>query len=263
MALTRTIVGLLARMRKAGLFDLGTARVLDLGEQNLYGDVAPADLPALARVLKLPDDAVRAAEAEVARVAGLDRAVAAFDLAKLLYRIVFDCTEYRAIDLHGTEIAWRHDLNEPLPIAETFDVVTNFGTSEHVFDQAQMFRSIHALVRPGGLAIHALPHQGGADHGFYNYHPTFFHDLAAANGYRLLMLVLMSAGPAGGTDRLDVLTAREAHAALAASGPLPAESGLFVAWRAPFQAAPFRAPMQGYYDGRLAEEARRAWEERR
>jgi hypothetical protein len=118
-------------------------------------------------------------------------------------------------------------------------------------------------VRPGGLAIHALPHQGGADHGFYNYHPTFFHDLAAANGYRLLMMVLMSAGPEGGADRLDVLTARDAYAALAASGPLPAESGLFVAWRTPFQPAPFRAPMQGYYDGSLPEAAKQAWEDRR
>src|SRR5688572_4391522 len=139
MALTQTIVGLLLRLRKAGLFDLGTGRVLDLGEQNLYGDVPPQELPAIARALKLAQPRVAEIEAEVARLTAAAAPHLAFDLAKLLYRMVFDCETYRAIDLNGTDIAWQHDLNAPLPVAETFDVVTNFGTSEHVFDQAQLF----------------------------------------------------------------------------------------------------------------------------
>lgn len=262
MALTQTIVGLLVRMRRAGLFDLGTARVLDLGEQNLYGNVRGSDVVAIARLLKLPDSRIAEIEAEAGALTSAAAPTIAFDLAKLLYRVLFDCTTYRAIDLHGTEAAWRHDLNLPLPIVETFDVVTNFGTSEHVFDQAQMFRSIHALVRPGGLMLHALPHQGGPDHGFYNYHPTFFHDLAAANRYRIATLVMMSAGDASG-DRLDVLKDREAYAALIAAQGLTKESGLFVALMRPHEERPFQAPMQGYYAGDLSDEGRRAWEDRR
>lgn len=262
MALTQTIVGLLVRMRKAGLFDLGTARVLDLGEQNLYGNVRGSDVAAIARLLKLPDGRVAEVEAEVAAMTSAAAPTLAFDLAKLLYRVVFDCTTYRAIDLHGTEVAWRHDLNRPLPIDETFDVVTNFGTSEHVFDQAQLFRSIHALVRPGGLMLHALPHQGGPDHGFFNYQPTFFHDLAAANGYRVAMLIMMSPGDESG-DRLDTLKDRDAYAALIAKDGLTRESGLFVALLKPFEERPFQPPMQGYYTGDLSEEGRRAWEDRR
>ncbi len=262
MALTQTIVGLLVRMRRAGLFDLGTARVLDLGEQNLYGNVLGSDVVAIARLLKLSEARVAEIEAEVATRTSAAAPTLAFDLAKLLYRVVFDCTTYRAIDLHGTEAAWRHDLNLPLPVAETFDVVTNFGTSEHVFDQAQLFRSIHALVRPGGLMLHALPHQGGPDHGFFNYHPTFFHDLAAANSYRVATLVLMSPGEEG-SDRLDMLKDRDAYAALLASSGLTRESGLFVALVKPFEERPFRAPMQGYYTGELSEEGRRTWEDRR
>jgi SAM-dependent methyltransferase len=262
MALTQTIVGLLVRMRRAGLFDLGTARVLDLGEQNLYGNVRGSDVAAIARLLKLPDARVAGIEAEVASMTSAAAPTLAFDLAKLLYRVVFDCTTYRAIDLHGTEAAWRHDLNLPLPVSETFDVVTNFGTSEHVFDQAQVFRSIHALVRPGGLMLHALPHQGGPDHGFFNYHPTFFHDLAAANAYRVATLVLMSPGGEDG-DRLDMLKDREAYAALIGKEGLTKESGLFVALVKPFEERPFQTPMQGYYAGDLSDEGRRAWEDRR
>ncbi len=261
MALTQTIVGLLVRMRRAGLFDLGTARVLDLGEQNLYGNVPASGLVEIARLLKLDDRRIAEIEAEVAALTAAGSPMLAFDLAKLLYRVVFDCTTYRAIDLNGTEAAWRHDLNHPLPVAETFDVVTNFGTSEHVFDQAQLFRSIHALVRPGGFMLHALPHQGGPDHGFYNYHPTFFHDLAAANGYRLAMMVLMSGDETG--ERLDTLKDREAYAALIAKNGMTRDSGLFVALIRPFEDKPFQPPIQGYYSGEVSDEVRRVWEDRR
>ena len=260
MALTQTLVGLLVRMRKAGLFDLGTARVLDLGEQNLYGDVRPSDLPAIARALTLGDDRVAETEAEVARLTTAAAPTIAFDLAKLVYRLVFDNTTCRAIDLNGTEAAWRHDLNQPLPISETFDVVTNFGTSEHVFDQAQLFRSMHELTRPGGFMLHALPHQGGPDHGFYNYHPTFFHDLAAANGYRVVMLVLMGGDENG--ERLDTIKERDSFAALLAKGGLKGDSGLFAALLRPFEARPFQTPMQGYYADGLTDAGRAAWEDR-
>ena len=261
MALTQTIVGLLVRMRMAGLFDLGTARVLDLGEQNLYGDVRSSDLPAIARALKLGADRVAETEAEVAGLTAAAAPTLAFDLAKLVYRLVFDCTTCQAIDLNGTEAAWRFDLNQPLPIAEIFDVVTNFGTSEHVFDQARLFRSVHDLTRPGGLMLHAVPHQGGPDHGFYNYHPTFFHDLAAANGYRVVMLVLMSGSETG--DRLDTLKGRDSLAGLVAKGGMARDSGLFAALHRPFENRPFQAPMQGYYAGELTDAGRAAWEDRR
>lgn len=261
MALTQTIVGLLVQMRKAGLFDLGTARVLDLGEQNLYGNVAPGDLALTARLLKLDESRVAEIEAEIRASVAARAPTLAFDLAKLLYRVVFDCSTYRAIDLNGTEAAWRHDLNRPLPVVETFDVVTNFGTSEHVFDQAQLFRSVHALTRPGGLMLHAVPHQGGPDHGFYNYHPTFFHDLAAANGYRVVMLVLISGSETG--DRLHPLKDRDSYAALIAAGIMARDCGLFAALMRPFEERAFEPPLQGYYAGELPEGARSAWEDRR
>lgn len=109
--------------------------------------------------------------------------------------------------------------------------------------------------------LHALPHQGGPDHGFYNYHPTFFHDLAAANGYRLAMLVLMSGSATG--DRLDTLKDRDSFSRLVAKGDLAPNSGLFAALLRPFETRPFQTPMQGYYAGELTEAGRTAWEDRR
>ena len=109
---------------------------------------------------------------------------------------------YCCIDMDRRHGAIPLDLNEA-PASEVgggqFDVVTNFGTTEHVFDQARCFELIHDLTILGGVMIHVVPSagprefdDGGAHgigygaHGFYLYTPNFFCDLAAANGYETL-----------------------------------------------------------------------------
>lgn len=103
------------------------------------------------------------------------------------------CGPYEAIDANGggTILA---DLNHPLdPHPGEFDLVTDFGTSEHVFDFAQVWRTIHSLCKPGGLIAFEKPYQGYPDHGFYNVHKTLWHDLAKANSYEVRLLVEISA----------------------------------------------------------------------
>lgn len=98
------------------------------------------------------------------------------------------CGRYVSIDGNGraTHLA---DLNAPLPKAVLalgpFDLVTDFGTGEHVFDQAQVWRTLHALTRPGGRIVFDRPAQGYPEHGFYNCHETLYRDLAAANDYAI------------------------------------------------------------------------------
>ena len=51
-----------------------------------------------------------------------------------------------------------------------FNIVTNFGTSEHVKNQEQCFANIHNLCCAGGVMIHTVPmknHWRG--HGLYKY----------------------------------------------------------------------------------------------
>jgi hypothetical protein len=101
---------------------------------------------------------------------------------------------YQCIDADGRHGALVFDLNKDIgkeySYNEKFDLVTNHGTTEHCFDQYQAFRNIHNLCVAGGLMIHALPFQGYLNHGFYNYQPSFYKDLAAANGYALVGLFL-------------------------------------------------------------------------
>lgn len=99
---------------------------------------------------------------------------------------------YTCIDASGVSGALVYDLNEDLGLRYSLsisaDLVTNLGTAEHCFDQRAVFKNIHDLCRPGGVMVHALPVQGNVNHGFYNYHPRFFADLAAANNYEVVRL---------------------------------------------------------------------------
>ena len=96
---------------------------------------------------------------------------------------VFGYTEYRSIDLKDPRADWRCDLNHPVEVPERFDMITNFGTGEHIFSISEVFRSMHVLLRAGGVHLHVMPVLGDVNHGFYNIHPTVYLDVAAANGY--------------------------------------------------------------------------------
>ena len=95
--------------------------------------------------------------------------------------------DYVAFDLLD-DSAQKCDFNNPPRGTGDFDVVTNFGTSEHIFNQSAMMRFMHELTRVGGVMFHVVPVAGGRDHGFFNYHPCFFWDLARANNYEVLTL---------------------------------------------------------------------------
>lgn len=99
------------------------------------------------------------------------------------------CGRYVSIDGNGRG-THTFDLNVPLPADfGRFDLVTDFGTGEHVFNQFQVFKSIHYLMRPkGGLFAFDRPTQGYAEHCYWNAHECLWRDLAEANHYQVLRL---------------------------------------------------------------------------
>ena len=103
-------------------------------------------------------------------------------------------SDYTAIDVNEQRDAVAMDLNLNLythyDYDEQFDLVTNNGTGEHVFNQLSLFENTHNLTRPGGCMIHCLPCYRWIDHGFYNYNPNLFTALATANNYRVSHLWL-------------------------------------------------------------------------
>jgi hypothetical protein len=100
---------------------------------------------------------------------------------------------YASIDIDGSPGSIPLDLNYeevPAEFIGKYDVVTNFGTTEHVANQLQSFKIVHDLATPGGLMLHLLPASGGLNHGLVSYNPKFFWMLGRSNGYKIAFMTM-------------------------------------------------------------------------
>ncbi len=170
MGINAELIELVADLRQAGALEGHS--VMEFGAQV---------------VCCLPEVVDRAIAARFPADAGSDGAVPS--AARMYARLGLD--DYASIDASGEHGALSLDLNSDLlsgGFTRQFDLVTNLGTLEHCFNQYAAFKNMHDLCRPGGTMIHALTSAGNVNHGFYNYHPRFVADLAAANGYEMTRL---------------------------------------------------------------------------
>jgi hypothetical protein len=108
-------------------------------------------------------------------------------LAEEWYREI-GCGRYVSLDANGKgnlavdlNRKWQHDIGR-------FDLVTDFGTGEHIFNQAEVWRTMHTLTKSGGHIVFDRPSEGYPGHCFYLTQETLFRDLADANGYDLKRL---------------------------------------------------------------------------
>ena len=106
--------------------------------------------------------------------------------AKHLYKML-GAPHYDCFDLNEEHGAIKHDLNHP--IADTslygkYDLVTDHGSCEHVFNIAEAYRTMHRLCKPGGFLVISQALWGG--NGYFLYDKPFFEGIAAANGYRII-----------------------------------------------------------------------------
>lgn len=103
-----------------------------------------------------------------------------------LLRDRYNLLDYRDIDINGAADICL-DLNKPLDPSfnNSVSVILNGGTLEHIFDIAQVFKNIHAMLRNGGSMIHLAP-VSWYNHGYYNFNPLLFKEIATTNNYQLL-----------------------------------------------------------------------------
>lgn len=91
--------------------------------------------------------------------------------------------EYLALDVNENMGAVICDLNKT-GHSYRAELVTNNGTSEHIFNQAACFQNAHDMSE--SLMLHILPFTPWLNHGFFNYNPILFRDLAVANDYEMV-----------------------------------------------------------------------------
>lgn len=253
MAITGIEYNLFKLLREQSAVPLDS-EVLELGEANWYGDV---DVRVLGQDVYrfVPEDSRQETFRRLDEIVAAKRPGMLFEIAKIFWQTFLQPRAMTAIDFHGTEQALKLDLNTPLDLGRQFQVVLNLGTAEHVFNVAQVFKTIHDHAAPGGVMVHGLPFSGWVDHGFFNFNPTFYWDLAAANGYTVMAAVYTELNPL----KLVQLHGRESIIEMVKQDQIGKNSLIYVVLRKAEQESGFRIPFQGYYANAVSKEAAEAW----
>ncbi len=95
--------------------------------------------------------------------------------------------KYFCIDINKEHNSIEHDLNKPFEnkkLFNNFDVVTDLGSCEHIFNFAEAYKTVHKLCKKGGLII--INQRLINTNGYYSIDPSFFEGIAAANNYNIV-----------------------------------------------------------------------------
>ncbi len=177
------------KMEELGLFRRGGTRILDIGSSNLYLTRAE-EITDFLKSRGAPD------RPDLAEFAARLANGSAYDPIKGGSNEAFVGELFEAAGMHyeSFDIANGYrttvlDLNHavlPAGLQRKFDLVLNFGTTEHILNQLNCFKVIHDATAVGGHMHHCLPAVGCVDHGYITYTGRCFFDIAGYNDYELV-----------------------------------------------------------------------------
>ncbi len=243
MGMGASILPLLRKLKQQGHIANGSA-VIEIGAQQLDNSFIKAtrDIAIVGRLFGalMPPPAFTwtGARSDTDLLAGAPLARAFWTWLGL---------DYASIDIDGSPGSIPLDLNYdevPTEFIGKYDVVTNFGTTEHVANQLQSFKIIHDLAAAGALMLHVLPAGGMLNHGLVSYNPKFFWMLGRSNGYKIAFMSMgwSARDPGLPKDLQDFLALYDRDAASQFADFRMPESSLVVALQKVFD-TPFVAPL--------------------
>lgn len=122
---------------------------------------------------------------------GIQEAAEALDFFYMRESIANNFKSYISLDLHDVPGVTVFDLSEHRPSAFQVDIITNFGTTEHVeYEDGQYncWYNIHDWLKVGGIAIHQIPELGSWK-GHCRYYSDFeFYRNLENYGYKIIEL---------------------------------------------------------------------------
>lgn len=236
MAIASTHYALLEHLSKQKQLPVG-GTLLEIGQANFYGDF---------------DLNTSAINWPLAAKEHLKNSKDDFAIARCIYEALFAPTFIQSIDKHGPDaldlnLNYYHDVGK-------FDLVYNHGTAEHIFNVGNVFHIMHDSTELGGLMIHESPFTGWVEHGFYNFQPTLFWDLATANNYQVVLFAVEHIA----TKSAMIVRQREDIIDMSQKGTLQNNSMLYVALRKQDNNA-FRFPEQAVYFQTTSLKVQDAW----
>ena len=103
---------------------------------------------------------------------------------------VFDASNFEG----ATQV---HDMNQPIAeqLKQTFDVICDIGTLEHVFNFPVAIRNCMEMAKVGGHCFCVSPANNAFGHGFYQFSPElYFRVFSPENGFQLERCVAVEYG---------------------------------------------------------------------
>ena len=95
------------------------------------------------------------------------------------FKNLFPQYKVTSYDMNGENHSRRVNLADEQTPEKTFDLVSNFGTSEHVPNQYICWKNIHSFCSPGGIVINEIPRIGHwPNHCKYYVDRPFFESMA-------------------------------------------------------------------------------------
>jgi hypothetical protein len=113
--------------------------------------------------------------------------------------LLLGAQETESLDASNFEGATHvHDLNMPVKTSmlESFSVVLDGGTLEHVFNFPQAIKNCMEMVSVGGHYLGITPTSNFSGHGFYQFSPElYFRIFSSENGFRVERMLLYEDTP--------------------------------------------------------------------
>jgi hypothetical protein len=76
------------------------------------------------------------------------------------FKNIYSNYNIESLDITGENNSLKLDLSTELYIHKQYDLITNFGTSEHVSNQYTCWKNIHSLLNTNGIVISEIPEIG-------------------------------------------------------------------------------------------------------
>ena len=194
------------KMDELELFRQDRMAILDIGSSNLYS-ATPEGIKGFLRKYRPPSaSGIDEFAARLAAGSSYDPVTGGRNESFVGELFEKAGMQYESIDIAAGFRTTILDLNRavlPAALQRRFDLVLNFGTTEHILNQLNCFKVIHDATKVGGHIYHSLPAVGYVDHGYITYTGRCFFDVAGYNEYELV--ACWFDGPSGGSCVLDSL----------------------------------------------------------
>lgn len=186
--------------------------VLDIGSSNLYSATTEDIEGFVQRFGDKGTGPVREFADRLSFGSGYDPVAGGRNEAfvgELLERVGMKYVAFDIADGYRTTILDLNTAALPKSQCGQYDLVLNYGTTEHILNQLNCFRVIHDAVKVGGCIVHSLPAIGYVDHGYITYTGRCFFDMAGFNEYEIVDCWFD--GPSGGNNVLASLESYQSY----------------------------------------------------